>query len=270
MNLPAGMYTGMVTDSLDCMASAMVTITEPAAIAIALDSVTDVGCFGDSTGSIAITVTGGTSPYTFDWGNGITDEDPMNLPAGVYTGMVTDSLGCMASAMVTVGEPAALVGTTVATDESAPGAMDGAIDLTVTGGTTPYTYSWSNGSTVEDIDMLGPGPYCVTITDANGCITEVCDTVGTIISNDVEILNVFEVYPNPTNGVAQVRLEFANSSDIDLQVITMLGKVIIQRTEESVNASQYEIDLSDYTQGTYFVRLVVNGKSYSKKVVLRR
>jgi large repetitive protein len=119
-----------------------------------------------------LTVTGGTAPYTYLWSNGATTEDLTNVVAGTYNVTITDANGCTTTASGTVTQPAAaLAGTTTTTPVLCFGDATGAVNLTVTGGTAPYTYLWSNGATTEDLTNVIAGTYNVTITDANGCTT---------------------------------------------------------------------------------------------------
>jgi hypothetical protein len=171
-NLPAGSYVGTITDDNGCsVASSAIVITEPSAIAVALDTVINVLCNGGTNGEIQITVSGGVSPYTYLWSNGLTTEDLNSLAAGAYTGTITDANGCvLVAGPVTVSEPTVIVVTPdLVTNVSCFGLTNGKIEITVTGGTSPYTYLWSNGATSQDLSNIGAGSYSGTITDANGC-----------------------------------------------------------------------------------------------------
>jgi gliding motility-associated-like protein len=131
--------------------------------------VTDVLCAGDSTGAIDVTMNP-TGTYTFNWSNGSVDEDIDSLTAGEYILTVIDSNGCIVVLTDTVFGPAnPLTVFAVPTDVLCYGDSTGSIDIQVIGGTTPYAYSWDNGSTDEDIDSLFAGTYNVLITDSNGC-----------------------------------------------------------------------------------------------------
>ena len=177
-NVPAGVYTVIVTDANLCTVTASATVSQPLAALEASATATDVKCFGEATGSVDLTVTGGTAPYTYSWSNGATTEDLVNIVAGTYTVTVTDANLCTVTASATVSQPsAALDASAIATDVKCFGESTGAVDLIVTGGTAPYTYSWSNGATTEDLVNIVAGVYTVTVTDANLCTATVPVTV---------------------------------------------------------------------------------------------
>ncbi|MFN8298182.1 MAG: gliding motility-associated C-terminal domain-containing protein [Chitinophagales bacterium] len=164
----AGTYTVTVTDANGCTATASGTITQPSALSMVAQTV-NVSCNGGSNGFINITVSGGVFPYSYDWGGGNTQEDQYSIAAGTYTVTATDANGCTISQSYTITEPAAITSSIVTTDVTCAGANNGAADLTVNGGTAPYTFSWSNFKVSEDLTGIAGGTYYVIITDANGC-----------------------------------------------------------------------------------------------------
>ncbi len=167
-NLCGGTYSVVVTDANGCTASASTTLTDVNNMS-ATATATDASCNGGSDGSVDLTVTGGVAPYTYLWSNGATTEDISGLSAGTYSVIVTDASGCLETASATIGEPTAVQASAIGTDPRCAEECDGSIDLTVSGGTPPYTYSWSNGANTEDISNLCAGAYDATVTDANGC-----------------------------------------------------------------------------------------------------
>ncbi|MBC7777004.1 MAG: SprB repeat-containing protein, partial [Phycisphaerae bacterium] len=139
-------------------------------------AVTNVSCAGLSNGSIDLTASNGTAPYTFAWSNSQTDEDIAGLLAGTYTCTVTDALACTAtvSAVVTESAPlfvSAVGGTLTCLVNSLT------IQTNVNGGTTPYTYLWSNGATTADLQANQIGTYTVTVTDAHNCTATASPTL---------------------------------------------------------------------------------------------
>ena len=178
--LTAGDYTVTVTDFNGCTETLIVTVSSYLGDIIVDAIPTPVDCYGNNTGSIDLTVSGGVPNYTFIWSNGETTQNIGNLIAGTYTVTVTDSKGASEKISVVITEPAQLV--LSATKVDVGNALDpvGSINLTVQGGTGPYGFSWSgsNGftSTTEDINNLPKGNYTVIVTDANGC-TEILAVV---------------------------------------------------------------------------------------------
>lgn len=150
--LTAGMYTVTVTTSTGCTATDSAYINALVALSVTGD-VYDVTCYGLNDGSIDITVAGGAAPYTYLWNDAETTEDRSALVTGNYTVTVTDANGCTGTVSFLVNQPADFTYSTIVTNTSCFGASDGAIDLTISGGTPPYVFSWStiNADTTEDI-----------------------------------------------------------------------------------------------------------------------
>lgn len=176
--LIAGTYNVTITDATACpFPIAGIVVSQPTAIT-ATTAVTNVNCNGSNNGAIDLSVSGGTTAYSFNWGGGITTEDRTGLIAGTYTVTVTDANFCTATASGTVTEPTALsIAAPAVTNVSCNGGNDGAIDLTVSGGTTAYSFDWGAGVTTEDRTGLSIGTYTVTVTDANGCTTTASATI---------------------------------------------------------------------------------------------
>ncbi len=131
--------------------------------------ITDVDCYSQSTGAIDLTVTGGVSPYSFDWSNAPDIEDPSGLQAGTYQVTVVDANGCSSVSEYSIGQPTELILSGVITEPSCFGDQTGSVDLTVSGGTPGYIYIWNTGATTSSIVGLGTGMYAVTVTDQNSC-----------------------------------------------------------------------------------------------------
>jgi gliding motility-associated-like protein len=168
-NLRAGNYSVIITDDSLCTSVSSITITEPALLTISLTK-TDVDCFGNSTGSADATAAGGTTPYSYLWSNGPATSANPNIPAGTYTCTITDANNCTASASITITEPALLTISATGQNINCFGNNSGKIWTTTNGGTTAYTYAWSNNAPPQaNLVGLFANTYTVTVTDAHNC-----------------------------------------------------------------------------------------------------
>jgi len=169
-NISPGTYQVTVTDQTGC--STMSTISVSTASTISVSGLTtNASCGVGNDGAIDLNVYGGTAPYTFLWNNGETTEDIDNLSAGIYSVQITDANSCTAQKSFSIKTNTSLSVSANATRTGCTDDASGAIDLTVHGGTAPFTFSWSNGETTEDISGLTAGYYTVEVSDANGCGT---------------------------------------------------------------------------------------------------
>ena len=190
-NLEGGDYILTITDEnytlnngAGCiLVSQPISITEPGELLVTIDQTVFLECYGDDFGEIMANVQGGVSPYTFEWfqienANNIllTENTEIigNLSAGTYFVRVTDANSITVEVNpITIIQPDVL-GITInsITDVLCNGEETGGVDISVLGGTLPYTYDWSNGSVTEDLTNVGAGEYDVLIVDANGCFVE--------------------------------------------------------------------------------------------------
>lgn len=167
--LCAGPVFAQVTDVAGCISFANYTITEPQTLT-ATGIITSASCFGSCDGSITVTASGGTAPYTYSWSSGGTAATATGLCAGTYTLTLGDAKSCTQTLTFTVTQPTPLGTTTSSSPALCANECSGSATVNVTGGTTPYTYSWSHGPIVAGVSNLCPGTYTVTVHDARGCI----------------------------------------------------------------------------------------------------
>gem|GEM_PF-1268054 len=186
-------YTALdvtVNDSVTCVVTSSNSCANPTSVTsaaielqvsniMAPQIITNVACFGGNTGSIDVTTSGGTAPYSHFWSgaSSATTEDISSISAGTYNVYISDVNGCSTAINgLVVTQPAlGISANSMVTNIVCNGANNGAIDVTVSGGTTPYTYQWSGASTAttEDISSLTIGSYSVLITDMNNCTTNI-------------------------------------------------------------------------------------------------
>jgi len=260
VDLCAGVHSVIIYDSNSCSAIDSITITEPVALSIT-PTITESTCNGLCDGSVIFNISGGTPPYTIlgGWNN---------LCAGNYVVTVTDSQGCTISDSIIIAEPDSIFIASIV-NAATQSNNDGAIDLAVTGGTPPYTFSWNNGSTSEDIDSLFAGIYQVVVTDSLGCIDSLTIEVpGATGITETNLQNRIKIYPNPANHTVTIDYKFPyETNNALIEIYNIMGhKVINQRLEN--NNGKININLSNLSNGLYFIIFVVNNNIVSTEKLL--
>lgn len=250
-----GIYELSATSLDNCVVTSTIEITEPTALEVDINS-TNVLCNGDATGTAMLTVSGGTPEYTIDW-NGI---DENAIEAGTYSVLITDANGCSVSTAYEILEPSELI-LTEAIITNAENGSNGAITIEISGGVEPYTYLWNNGDQDNTNDFIGQGTHTCIVTDANGCsfIYE-----GQIIDlNIIETdLNDVSLFPNPTSEKFAL-LNVPIGTEYLLFDIT--GKLIIAGKTAS---NLQTVDVSNLQKGVYVCRVVVKGRTLTKKIII--
>ncbi len=197
--LSAGTYSVTITDGNGCSTTASATIDEPSAIEI-VETISNAT--NGTGGAVDISVSGGTPAYTYEWNDpdDSTTEDIDNLTPGLYTVTVTDANGCTNLETYTVVDFAdcTIELSYLSFNASCAEATNGSINLTVTGANMPVTYAWNNGvGSIQDPNNLAPDTYCVTVTDAVGCVADTC-----IVVNANAGINVFATANDASCDVA--------------------------------------------------------------------
>jgi len=175
--LTAGTYTVTVTNG-GCTNTALVILTQPAALVLNVTK-TNVSCNGGSNGTATANASGGTAPYTYSW-NTVplqTNATATGLSAGTYTVTVSDVNGCTKTASVNITQPPIIVITGVQTNVKCFGGSTGLINISISGGTAPYSYLWSNGVTTKNNHGIPAGTYTITVTDSKGCTKQYSATI---------------------------------------------------------------------------------------------
>ena len=197
-------FTVTVTESGGCMSVDSVDLTGNSVFNVSI-SIDDVICFNDSNGKATALVSGGIPPYTYLWPlSGSTSSFISSLGPGTYTLIVTDLAGCSKSSSGTVVEPAALSATPSVVATSCPASSDGSISLNVSGGVTPYLYTWNNpsSSTTKDVTDLFTGDYMVIIVDQNNC--QFNDIITVSAPNSLALIGSFTSDTGSSSGSAWV------------------------------------------------------------------
>ncbi|MEN9302542.1 MAG: hypothetical protein RL264_971, partial [Bacteroidota bacterium] len=198
--LTAGNYSVTVTDNNGCSSLQSVTITQPQTLVASQGTVNNVSCFGGSNGTATVIVSGGTTPYSFDWtgtpiGEGTATAS--GLPIGNYTVNIVDNKGCTASQNFSIFQPAALsLNNTTQTNVSCNGGSNGTATIIASGGTAPYFYDWTGtpaGDGTATISGLSVGTYSVVVTDSRSCSASSSFTItqpAVLVTVPSNVLNV--------------------------------------------------------------------------------
>ncbi len=171
--LEAGDYSFDLIDGNGCeLNNVLFTINDPTPLSLQIEEQTDPACFGTTTGAIRVNAQGGRSPYQYFWSNGVLGFENSELLAGDYIVTVIDALGCDLVQTISLQEPDILDYTVNLSTPTCNGIADGALSVTPSGGTAPYTISWNTGMADLSLDNLFSGNYAFTLIDFNGCTLE--------------------------------------------------------------------------------------------------
>ncbi len=231
----SGVYTVKVTDAAGCFAEKSFALTNGALISVT-SALHHPSCT-QTNGGVDITSVTGVSPHTFLWSNGSTAQNLQNVGPGTYTVRITDAVGCSVDKSFSLRFNSTLAPTFVVTPTSCLGDNSGAIDLTINGGTAPYTIKWTDGPTTEDRSSLSVGNYQVTVTDAAGCSTQ---------------LNI-SVYKKPIQVSATVNQPKCSGELGSITLTPATGGVPPYTYVWSNGETTPSID--ELTAGTYFVTI---------------
>lgn len=171
-NLGAGSYSVIVKDANGCQQTLFATLSTPTGPTLTVAS-TSIACFGLCNGSSTVTATG-NGPFTYTWSAGVTPNNMVNtgMCAGNYAVQVKDNNSCISSQTLSILQPTQLNASGVASNASCAGVCNGSVNLTPTGGTLPYSYTWTpSGGNVQDPNGLCANNYTVNLSDGNGCAT---------------------------------------------------------------------------------------------------
>lgn len=179
--LPAGSYTATVTDAKGCSQVVIETVNNAGAASVTISGSTNATCYGGNNGSANATASGGSGALTYSWSNAASGVTSISgLTAGSYTLSVTDANGCLASSNVKITEPQLIVPSVIAKTNASCNSTNGAVSISIAGGTGTYSVTWSSGAVGLTASNLAPGNYIVTVKDANLCSVTASVPVGSI------------------------------------------------------------------------------------------
>ncbi len=169
-NLCSGIYSATVTENNGCIRNVFAEITQPNPLAIANTIINRPNCLGECNGSILVSVTGGTRPYSYQWSlSTSTDSIATNLCSNNYSLTITDANGCTYDTVFIITEPDQLTATIVTTKVPCTDVCNGTATISISGGTAPYSIQWDNGQHLQTATQLCYGNHTVTVIDSNNC-----------------------------------------------------------------------------------------------------
>lgn len=271
--LCASNYSVLVTDATATTTTSTVTISQPPSLILS-PVVTPVSCNGGANGSACAAVSGGTPGYTYLWNpSGATASCVTGLSAGNYTVTVTDANGCTIVAITTITQPAASLTSSVTIVSPICGNNNGSASVTPSGGTSPYTYLWSNGnstSAVTGLTGFPPDTLIVTVTDANGCTvidTAIVNCYNAVTENNIGV--DFNIYPNPNSGAFDLMLNVSENNDYTIELRNVLGEIIYSEELKAFNGKYAKrFALSSFRKGVYVVNIRSGNKQIFQKLVV--
>lgn len=166
-NVPPGTYAFQVTDAVGCIRTGSVVVSPISVINATINSSTVI-CPA-TTGSATAVVSGTNAPFTYLWNNAATTSSISSVPLGTYSCTITDGLGCSVIKSKTISSTSPVNLGVATVNATCIYNTDGSANAIVSGGTAPYSYAYSNGTTTPNATGLGVDQYSVTVTDVNGC-----------------------------------------------------------------------------------------------------
>ena len=255
-NLGDGNYTFIVMDANGCTNDISSYISEPSQISVIINS-TDVSCYGECDGSASSIVSGGTSPYSQDWGG----LDENNLCAGLVNLLVTDNNGCLATQSVLISEPNPVV-VTISMNDSGFESTSGFV-----------TYQWidGNGNPIigANSDTLTPtsdGEYAVVVTDSNGC-EGISNYINYIIEAIDDLNSTLSIYPNPTNGHFTIETDVYFEGEI--KIYSSFGSLVYSINKNEFTNGKTSLDLTKQPKGIYIIQFINNQTVINHRIVLQ-
>ena len=159
------------------------------------------------------------------------------------------------------------MGLTAQTTASDPGMANGSATVTVGLGTPPYSYEWSDGQTTSTATGLDTGIHTVTVTDGNGCIDILVVSIGNTAAGEISALEQFVLRPNPTTGTAWLNLRFSEPVDVQVQLLDLLGRVIMEQNNSNSTQVNEMLELGSQPDGMYMLRVVVDDQVRTERLI---
>lgn len=255
--LTAGTFTVKVTDSHGCVDSSAISLTQPSAAVGDSNHVSNIACYG-GTANATVYAFGGVHPYTYAWApGGNTTNSASGLTPGTYVVTVRDSNNCRRRDTIVITQPPSFI---IGNDTLLSYPCNNKAWVQVTGNLSDYTFSWSpSGGTQDTATGLCAGAYIVTITNSTGCVEH--DTITIISTSGIQQYSLdknITIYPIPAKDQINFSIKDNSFELSNISVFDITGKEVFAEKIKS-NTCLQTIDVSEFSEGTYFLKLT--GKS---------
>lgn len=274
--LPAGDYHVWVIDKYDCKAETMFSISEPKALSLNLESVTDVGCEGDTDGSITVFAQGGTSPVSYAINNGDWTDNPVfsNLESNQYVITAKDANDCQTE----IGAYIAELQRNPIADFKVTSQNGGRIEIQ-NNSLYQTANSWLvNSETIETTDLLytftADGLFDIKLTVSNDCgtadVTKTINIVNTAIENSKASYRL-DIYPNPAQSSFNLRIEdLTYSGTVLVSISDLTGRTLITDEFEAQQSVLRNYDMSNLSNGAYMVEVKTPTETRTLQLVISK
>jgi len=267
-NLGNGDYTGYVQDANGCTNETSFGVNVIGPLSIDLTATEILDCTGETAGSISATAMGGTPPYMFSLDNGPFSSENVftDLPPGQYRVTVQDDLMNQVSALAVLTAPNPLEMEVIITGND--------VELIVTGGRAPYSYSINRGQAFSNSQFftdLNLGEYDIYVEDANGCIIEQVISITSVSTSSISPDLILDLAPNPASNVTYLSIENQAYQEINISLIDILGRTVrTYETNSSLGSNKFPMDVSNIASGTYLIRVDMEGQVAVRKLIVKK
>lgn len=234
----------------------------------------NVSCFGDSDGIATLDLTNAADPLNIMWSGGGNGLEITDLSPGDYSATIIDGIGCELDANFSILQPDELEITVDEVMVQIGQDLNGSISISVSGGTEDgYSFVWElDGnafSTDEDLSGLASGEYCVTVSDANDCTQSICEFVEWVDTFEPELNKHIDVFPNPTSDFLNISIDLPSFGLIKIGMFDALGKQIFSTGNQYSMDFDYSFNTANIHSGLYLLKIKVDEKFFTQKVVIQ-
>jgi hypothetical protein len=262
-------YTCTVMDENGCTVIVQQTVNVIFPVAAVVET-SDIICPGDANGAASVNISGGVSPYSIKWSTGESSENIENLAEGEYSIEIEDAFEQQFTDTFYISSPGVITSAFEVRDTLVNDENSKIIDLFITGGTPPYTYSWSNSMATEDVVVPDTAnDYSVLITDSNGCTDSLSlNITGTPSQNVLGNLEL-NIMPNPNSGEFRFTISGKPDNRLKIVITTNDAKQLILKEIKNFNGYYSgEINLPK-VQGVYNFSAITASEFVSKRFIIQ-